>query len=594
MRTKGYYVVAASGDPDFSAGRGFPVVAAGFLLSDLVLVETAGAPGADGRQKIEILALSGETGRPLDGVAITVLKGRWNPTSTERIGEAADRPRRPGRARLSGRAGMGRALRLRAPRRGPRRRTAERPTAGVRPGRRPDDRVPRLHGPEHLSAPPEDPLEGARLPGRRPRGPLPCASPVAGHGHALRSERPVGRKPFRDDERLRHGGGRVRDSRRKGARRLAGRDVARGRRRVGPGRGVQAADLRGHAEGLDRSPPPQSARPRDRRGALLLRPAGLFRQRALERDAHAELPVVVLVAGIPTPTSGPRRSRPGTSALQADGSFTIAFTPKADERLAGQSATTYHYAVSADASDEGGETRSATRTFRLGFVAVEARIDLPGGVPARGRPVRGHGRPDEPRRGAARGSGRVAPLPPRATVRGAAPGGPSAGSDRDGEGRPPDAGRRSAPPVADRVRGGAGHGAVEERRRGGAGRAHARREGHRADRGREPSRRRLPPASTGPATSSAPSTRRRASSSSPPASTPLALPAVLLVEAPSVPVGGTARLLAASGLAGQNLYFEIDRDGTAGRAARRSSRGSRRRSSRSRSRRGIAAASPSS
>ena len=46
-------------------------------------------------------------------------------------------------------------------------------------------------------------------------------------------------------------------------------------------------------------------------------------------------------------------------------------------------------------------------------------------------------------------------------------------------------------------------------------------------------------------------------------STPLALPAVLLVEAPSVPVGGTARLLAASGLTGQNLYFEIDRDGTA-------------------------------
>ena len=59
MRTKGYYVVAASGDPDFSAGRGFPVVAAGFLLSDLVLVETSGAPGADGRQKIEVLALSG-------------------------------------------------------------------------------------------------------------------------------------------------------------------------------------------------------------------------------------------------------------------------------------------------------------------------------------------------------------------------------------------------------------------------------------------------------------------------------------------------------------------------------------------------------
>ena len=42
---------------------------------------------------------------------------------------------------------------------------------------------------------------------------------------------------------------------------------------------------------------------------------------------------------------------------------------------------------------------------------------------------------------------------------------------------------------------------------------------------------------------------------------PLALAAVLLAEETSVPVGGTARLLAASGLPAQTMYFEIDRDG---------------------------------
>ncbi len=42
---------------------------------------------------------------------------------------------------------------------------------------------------------------------------------------------------------------------------------------------------------------------------------------------------------------------------------------------------------------------------------------------------------------------------------------------------------------------------------------------------------------------------------------PLALAAVLLAEETSVPVGGTARLLATSGLPAQTMYFEIDRDG---------------------------------
>ncbi len=65
----------------------------------------------------------------------------------------------------------------------------------------------------------------------------------------------------------------------------------------------------------------------------------------------------------------------GNSALQADGTFEITFTPEADERLAADSKeTTYAYRVVADVVDEGGETRSAALGFRLGFVSIEADI----------------------------------------------------------------------------------------------------------------------------------------------------------------------------------------------------------------------------
>ncbi len=76
-----------------------------------------------------------------------------------------------------------------------------------------------------------------------------------------------------------------------------------------------------------------------------------------------------------------RRRRPiatGTAALRDDGTFDFTFTPKADEREAagGKKAAevTCRYAATADVTDEGGETRSADRRFRLGAVAVEARM----------------------------------------------------------------------------------------------------------------------------------------------------------------------------------------------------------------------------
>jgi uncharacterized protein YfaS (alpha-2-macroglobulin family) len=66
----------------------------------------------------------------------------------------------------------------------------------------------------------------------------------------------------------------------------------------------------------------------------------------------------------------------GKGPLKDDGTFEVNFTPRVDERKAGPEAgLTYRYTLSVDVTDEGGETRSAVRSFRLGFVSVEARIE---------------------------------------------------------------------------------------------------------------------------------------------------------------------------------------------------------------------------
>lgn len=66
----------------------------------------------------------------------------------------------------------------------------------------------------------------------------------------------------------------------------------------------------------------------------------------------------------------------GESPLDAEGHFVVKFTPEADERLAEGDgrAITYAYSVDADVTDEGGETRSAAKRVRLGFVAVDATV----------------------------------------------------------------------------------------------------------------------------------------------------------------------------------------------------------------------------
>jgi uncharacterized protein YfaS (alpha-2-macroglobulin family) len=75
----------------------------------------------------------------------------------------------------------------------------------------------------------------------------------------------------------------------------------------------------------------------------------------------------------PSPQSESQVVASGESELDEAGMFEIGFTPEADEREAGDGVT-YRYRLAVDVTDEGGETRSAERSFRLGFVAVEASI----------------------------------------------------------------------------------------------------------------------------------------------------------------------------------------------------------------------------
>ncbi len=77
----------------------------------------------------------------------------------------------------------------------------------------------------------------------------------------------------------------------------------------------------------------------------------------------------------------------GATGLDPDGRFEIEFVPEADERRSAEPGVTYRYRLTADVTDAGGETRSDSRAFRLGFVAVEAAIEGDAGFLTAGRPA---------------------------------------------------------------------------------------------------------------------------------------------------------------------------------------------------------------
>jgi uncharacterized protein YfaS (alpha-2-macroglobulin family) len=76
----------------------------------------------------------------------------------------------------------------------------------------------------------------------------------------------------------------------------------------------------------------------------------------------------------------------GTATVDDEGKFDVEFTPAADEREKDSEGISYRFLVSAEVTDEGGETRSAERSLRLGFVAVEATIEPAAGFFLRGEP----------------------------------------------------------------------------------------------------------------------------------------------------------------------------------------------------------------
>lgn len=70
----------------------------------------------------------------------------------------------------------------------------------------------------------------------------------------------------------------------------------------------------------------------------------------------------------------------GTSKLAANGTFEIEFIPKADEREAkNKTNMRYQFTLNADVTDDGGETRQGTKTVQLGFVSLDAQIQIDNG-----------------------------------------------------------------------------------------------------------------------------------------------------------------------------------------------------------------------
>src|SRR4029077_15725429 len=73
----------------------------------------------------------------------------------------------------------------------------------------------------------------------------------------------------------------------------------------------------------------------------------------------------------------------GAGTVDAKGQFAVAFTPEADPEA--QAGCQFNYRVSADLTDEGGETRSANGSFVVGQASIQARLDLPSGFFLEGR-----------------------------------------------------------------------------------------------------------------------------------------------------------------------------------------------------------------
>ncbi|MFH1844039.1 MAG: MG2 domain-containing protein, partial [bacterium] len=77
----------------------------------------------------------------------------------------------------------------------------------------------------------------------------------------------------------------------------------------------------------------------------------------------------------------------GQTSLDKDGTFSVNFTPRADDRLSDTEGVSYIYRLVVTVTDEGGETRSVTRHIRVGFLSVAASIGSDLGFEHAGAPV---------------------------------------------------------------------------------------------------------------------------------------------------------------------------------------------------------------
>ena len=263
----------------------------------------------------------------------------------------------------------------------------------------------------------------------------------------------------------------------------------------------------------------------------------------------------------------------GTARLDGTGQFSFTFTPRAAEPAkpgestpadktplaSDEAAISYRYHVDADVTDEGGETRSADRSFRLGLISVEARLDVGVGFLREGEAAKvSVVRTDldgTPRAG--NGSWRLAELvqPPQPLLPADQPAAPAATA-------PP--WRRLETSCARAGRVGVARRDDAQLARGGSaggGQPGPRRQGRGDDRAAGAGAGRLPADVRDDRRLRRPATRPQPIFVVAGAKTPLMLPAALIAESPTVNVGGTARLLVTSGFAGQPILLEIWRDG---------------------------------
>ncbi|MEM1178047.1 MAG: MG2 domain-containing protein, partial [Acidobacteriota bacterium] len=76
----------------------------------------------------------------------------------------------------------------------------------------------------------------------------------------------------------------------------------------------------------------------------------------------------------PAASVTPRVIAHGESAVRADGTFDVIFTPQADERLADEREVSYRYSIDVEVTDGGGETREGRRSVAVGFAAIDASL----------------------------------------------------------------------------------------------------------------------------------------------------------------------------------------------------------------------------